>query len=278
CIKNNYKEILYKIDKNINVSSFEQVGSILHLNLKDEQLSYGNIIGEILLNEIKNITTVITKIGIIENVHRCYNYKILAGENNLKTIHKEMNNKFFINLEHVYWCSKLQNERMDLIENFKKNDIVLDTTCGVGPISIPAMKKGCIVYCNDINPFAIECLKENIKINKISNRSFVYNLDAKIFLEEFDTKIKVNHFVFNLPEVSLKFIKFLEHLNDEGIIHAYFFCRKEISVRDFLKTEIQAYIEDEYIKEIRTVSPKKKMYKLTIKLKDYLKRRNKDNI
>lgn len=40
---------------------------------------------------------------------------------------------------------------------------------GVGPFSIPAVKKGAIVYANDLNPASYESLCENIKLNKVIN-------------------------------------------------------------------------------------------------------------
>lgn len=40
---------------------------------------------------------------------------------------------------------------------------------GVGPFSIPAVKKGVIVYANDLNPASFESLCENIKLNKVNN-------------------------------------------------------------------------------------------------------------
>jgi tRNA (guanine37-N1)-methyltransferase len=38
---------------------------------------------------------------------------------------------------------------------------------GVGPFSIPAAKKGCRVYANDLNPASFEWLCENVKLNKV---------------------------------------------------------------------------------------------------------------
>lgn len=38
---------------------------------------------------------------------------------------------------------------------------------GVGPFSIPAVKKGAIVYANDLNPSSYQWLCENIELNKV---------------------------------------------------------------------------------------------------------------
>lgn len=41
---------------------------------------------------------------------------------------------------------------------------------GVGPFSIPAVKKGAIVYANDLNPSSYQWLCENIKLNKVVDK------------------------------------------------------------------------------------------------------------
>jgi len=39
--------------------------------------------------------------------------------------------------------------------------------CGVGPFSIPAAKKGCRVYANDLNPQSFKYLMQNLALNKV---------------------------------------------------------------------------------------------------------------
>jgi len=38
---------------------------------------------------------------------------------------------------------------------------------GIGPFAIPAAKKGCFVYANDLNPASFNYLIENAKSNKV---------------------------------------------------------------------------------------------------------------
>jgi tRNA G37 N-methylase Trm5 len=60
---------------------------------------------------------------------------------------------------------------------------------GVGPFSIPAVKKGALVYANDLNPASYKWLCENVKLNKVSNPRgsrdfFFYCVNPLIFQKD----------------------------------------------------------------------------------------------
>lgn len=42
-----------------------------------------------------------------------------------------------------------------------------DMFAGVGPFALPAAKKGCTVYANDLNPNCFKYLQENAEGNKV---------------------------------------------------------------------------------------------------------------
>jgi hypothetical protein len=60
-------------------SSFETVGHIAHFNLRDEQVPYQAIIGQVCLDKNPTIKTVVQKVGEIENEFRVFAMKIIAG-------------------------------------------------------------------------------------------------------------------------------------------------------------------------------------------------------
>lgn len=244
--------------------SFQIIGSILHLNLEDHQYKFKKEIGELYLKKYKFIKTVVDKTDKIQNPFRNAELEIIAGINSLCTIHKEMGYKYFIDYENCYWNSKLQNERKELLEYFKKGQVVCDVFCGVGPVVIPAIKKGCILYANDLNGIAIECLKINLKINNIKDNCKYYNFDGKEFIQWINKIIIVDHFIMNLPEYSLSFIKYIKGHKPSTLIHSYFFCKKNVDVKEYLFNILNINIDDKYLKIVRNVSPCKLMYKLTI--------------
>ncbi len=116
----------------------------------------------------------------------------------------------------------MQNERMRVIKQVKKNEKVLDMFAGVGPFAIPIAKKA-HVCAIDINPYAIRYLKENARINKVELR--IFEGDCKKIIKnlgEFD------RIIMNFPKGSKNFLDIaLKHLKKKGIIHFYTFEKKD---------------------------------------------------
>ena len=51
-------------------SSFEQVGHLIHLNIREDLLPYKYIIGQVLLDKVPSCKTVVNKVGKIDTVFR----------------------------------------------------------------------------------------------------------------------------------------------------------------------------------------------------------------
>ncbi len=63
-------------------------------------------------------------------------------------------------------CSELMNSQFP----FRKNESFLEIGCGIGVTSIlAALHHQNKVVCGDINPFAIDCVRENAKKNNITH-------------------------------------------------------------------------------------------------------------
>lgn len=248
----------------VQFSAYEMIGDIIHLNLTEEQQKYKQIIAEVIF--FKTGHTVINKTGKIEENFRFYHSEFLAGPNKLTTVHIENNVRFFIDLSKVYWCSRLQNERSRLIGMVKRGETICDPFCGVGPHVLPAIKKGAIALCNDLNPDAIDCLKKSLELNKLSCKC-IKNMDAGEFLESISNS-RVDHFVFNLPEYSLDYIRYTQLFKGNFMIHVFFFHKEGRECTDIIKERTGYTIKDSWLREIRKVSPSKSVYKLEVTRND----------
>lgn len=130
------------------------------------------------------IKTIVNKTNTIHDVFRFFQMEVIAGENNLRTSVKQEGCIFEFDFSKVYWNSRLQTEHSRLVEFFDSGDVVCDMFAGVGPFAIPAAKKGCTVYANDLNPASYEALVKNAKLNHVENKVHSFNMDGREFVRK----------------------------------------------------------------------------------------------
>ncbi|XP_010930219.1 tRNA (guanine(37)-N(1))-methyltransferase 2 isoform X1 [Elaeis guineensis] len=176
-------------------SSFETIGHIAHLNITDDMLPYKDVIAKVIYDKNQpRIKTVVNKVGTITNEFRVPNFEVLVGKDDMVTEVKQYGAIFRLDYSLVYWNSRLEHEHIRLVSQFQTGDIICDMFAGVGPFSIPAAQKGCVVYANDLNPDSVRYLRINAKINKVEDCVFAYNLDARAFVRQLmsvpDSEIK----------------------------------------------------------------------------------------
>ena len=260
-------------------NGFEIVGKIAHMNLRDQYLKYKYFIGQLILDKNPSLSTVINKVGKIDNVYRTYEMEILAGEENYNVEHKEGNVKFQFDLRKTYWSSRLQNERDRVLKLLEKNQVLCDAFCGVGPLALRACKKGVKVYANDLNPDAYEYLNNNIKLNKLNKGNYViktYNMDAREFIKSlvnlskynkdededngdkiFPEDLHIDHFYMNLPKDAIEFMDVFVGLfkgckdniyNKDNLpmVHVYGFAKIDNNPHELLKKRIAKAFKMEY--------------------------------
>lgn len=239
-------------------TGFEIVGKIAHFNLRDEYLKYKYVVGQLIMDKNPSIRTVVTKISKIDNVFRTYQMEVIAGKNDFSVEHKEGNCTFVFNLRDVYWSSRLQGERDRVLGIMKKNEVLCDAFCGVGPLSIRACKKGIRVLANDLNPHCYDYINKNVLKNKLDKKLITtFNTDAREFIrtcinktkhiinneeDNIDLKypidLRIDHFYMNLPKDAIEFMDVFVGLfvgckeniynkDNLPIVHVYGFAKTE---------------------------------------------------
>lgn len=278
------------------VSSFSHIGHIIHLNLRDHLLEYRGLIGQVLLDKVKNCRTVVNKTYVIDNTYRNFSMEVIAGDEDFLVTVKENKCNFQLDFSKVYWNPRLCKEHERILEILKPRDVLFDVFCGVGPFAIPAAKKNCRVFANDLNPESYKWLNFNAKQNKIKTDLFKsFNMDGKDFIQEIfkgfilnicDEKDKVSdgakiHITMNLPAIAVEFLKYFRGLiqeidfkdkfNLDIIVHVYCFTtgdnHKAIAkqlVNDNFGVDVSAHLVDVFA--VRNVSPKKEMMRVSFRL------------
>ncbi|KAI9314288.1 hypothetical protein BX666DRAFT_2029814 [Dichotomocladium elegans] len=281
-------------DTDATPGSFTQVGHIAHMNLKDEYLPWKYLIGQVILDKNKNITSVVNKTNNIDTTFRFFKMEVLAGEDNMIAQVKESGCRFKFDFSKVYWNSRLHTEHDRLVQQFKRGDYVCDVFAGVGPFALPATKKGAIVYANDLNPVSYQWLNENIKLNKITTGIQTYNLDGREFIRKAVQDLQqtspttwktFDHFVMNLPATAIEFLDTFRGLYRDQkdryeaaapqaklpMIHCHCFTKSPEPandiyerVRQVIGTPIDRATSSLHL--VRNVAPKKDMYCLSFPL------------
>ncbi|WVZ74704.1 hypothetical protein U9M48_022857 [Paspalum notatum var. saurae] len=163
--------------------SYWSAGHVAHLNISDDLLAYKDVIAKVIYDKnYPRIQTVVNKVGTITNEFRVPKFEVLAGKNDMVTEVKQYGATFRLDYGLVYWNSRLEHEHIRLVSLFKKGDVICDMFAGIGPFSVPAAQKGCVVYANDLNPDSVHYLSMNAKINKVEDYIFTYNMDARAFM------------------------------------------------------------------------------------------------
>ena len=127
-------------------------------------------------------------------------------------------------------CEKLYSKVIDLMDG--KNDVVLDTYCGIGTIGMIASKNAKEVIGVELNSEAYKDALNNQRMNKIDHISFV-NADATEFMVKLASqKKKVDCVIMDPPRAgsTKEFIQSVKVLNPNKVI--YVSCDPSTQVRD----------------------------------------------
>ncbi len=202
--------------------SYEIVGDIAVLT--DADLTAELFVAHALMNLHKNIKVVAKRISPVEGVFRKRKITIIAGENRTETMHKENGCRYKLDLEKVYFNPRLANERNRVasqVDRREKGEII-DMFAGVGSFSIQIAKRAPLSHVTaiDINPYAIQYLRENIKLNGVKNVEAIEGDIKEIYVK---FRNRADRIIMNLPKSAYLFLdEALCMLNPQGgIIHFY---------------------------------------------------------
>jgi tRNA (guanine37-N1)-methyltransferase len=211
------------------------VGDIAIIEIPPQLEAHKNIIGEAILKTNQNVQTVLAKAGPVSGTHRLRDFTVVAGEPKTETVHKEYGCHYYVDLAKVYFSPRLSYEHNRVASLVKEGETVVDMFAGVGPFAIQVAKKhqDVKVYAVDVNPYAIEYLKKNVRFNKVVGKVHPILGDARQVVDEKLSGI-ADRVIMNLPEKAIEFVdaacKALKPVG--GIIHFYSFTNDSDSLEN----------------------------------------------
>lgn len=256
-------EVLQKIfsDEELALTprSFDTIGDIVIIEIPEELSAKKMDIGNALLKAHSSIKTVYAKAGIVEGVNRIRPVEFLVGEKKAKTIYKEHGIRLAVDIKQAYFSPRLSEEHSRIANKSNDNEIIVDLFCGIGPFAIPIAKKvKSHIHAIDINPGAIELLKENLQLNKLTGTITPYCGDCRKVVEENNLTNIADRIIMNLPGYAINFVdvacKVLK--KEGGIIHFFEFVSGEDPEKTIIE-DITREVEKQGRKVISVVEVRK---------------------
>lgn len=200
--------------------AFDVVGDIVVIRLPESLRSRAVEIGSALRTFVPGAR----RVGIDHGVRgpfRLRAIEVVSGEGPLRTVHRENGIDFVVDLDRAYFSPRLAREHDRVARAARPGERVLDLCCGIGPfaltlaVRVPSLKIAAV----DLNPDAIDLLRENAGRLSVGDRIEAQCADAAEFLREGPP---VNRAVLNLPHTGATLLGPLSaRVAPGGSIHYY---------------------------------------------------------
>jgi tRNA (guanine37-N1)-methyltransferase len=207
-------------------SSFDVIGDIAIIKIPPSNAANAKNIAKQIMVVHGNIKTVFTPASSISGDFRVRVLRLLAGENKTVTTHRESGCSFRVDVEKTYFSPRLSFEHKRIACLVKRSETVVNMFAGVGCFGIVIAKtvNPVKVYSIDVNPVAVECMKENVKVNHVEGSVFPILGDAKDIIAA-NLRGVADRVLMPLPEKALEYLPYaLSALKPTGgWIHFYDF-------------------------------------------------------
>ena len=206
-------------------TAFDTLGDIAIIRLPEELLPYAGEVGGALLRAFPRLRSVFMDQGVTGEM-RVRDLRVIAGEDRSDTVHVEYGLRFKVDPRKAYFNPRLANERRRIASLVKEGETVVDMFSGVGPFAIMIAKfaRPSVVYAVDLNPQAVELMRENLLLNRVQGVVPLEG-DARQRLPELPSAHRV---IMNLPHSAIDFFAdALARLRVDGVLHLYHICDRQ---------------------------------------------------
>jgi tRNA (guanine37-N1)-methyltransferase len=183
-------------------------------------------VAEAIMSVHKNVKTVFAQTSAVEGEFRLRRLECVAGERRTRTVHRESGCLFSVDVERCYFSPRLFYERMRVARLAQEGETVVNMFAGVGCFSIVMAKHAEVekVYSIDVNPYAVEQMRENIRMNRLYGRVIPLLGEAKMIIEEKLRRV-ADRVLMPLPAKALEYLPFalLALKRNGGWVHYYDF-------------------------------------------------------
>jgi tRNA (guanine37-N1)-methyltransferase len=181
--------------------SYERLGDIVIVDEEDPDRA--RAIADALVASSIRAETVVNRASPIKGELRVRDWDVLVGEET-ETVHREYGCSFALDIAQVYFSPRLATERHRVVGQVETDEQFFDMFAGVGPFVIPAAKRGAECVGVDLNPAAVEYLRENAVRNGVEARVTAIEGDVRATVGEYEGW--ADRLVMNLPHSADAFL------------------------------------------------------------------------
>jgi len=219
-LQENFKDKLSKEELSVLPSSYQKIGQIFIVNLKDKLKKHEKQIGQFLLKTIPDTKTVCSRTGFIISKERIPQIRVIAGNKETETIHKEHGISYKLDVSKIMFAKGNLNERKRIAKLVKENETVVDMFSGIGYFSlgIANYSEPNKVYSIEINSVAYHYLLENIKLNRVQDKVIPILGDSIVEIPKLG-RIADRVIMGLLPDCKVYLTDALKVVKSNGIVH-----------------------------------------------------------
>jgi len=211
------------------IKSYDVIGDIILIKIHPELESKREIIAEALHKIYPRVRTIaaVPLYAYTDELYRTRDLEVIWGDENLETTHKESGCIFKADLKHVFFSPRLSYERMRIAKKVLPGETIINMFSGAGCFSIviAKMQPQTRIYSIDVNPYAVEYMKENVELNKVEGAVIPFLGDASEELGKLEGV--ADRVLMPLPEQAYSFLSLavralkLGKESAGGVIHYY---------------------------------------------------------
>jgi tRNA (guanine37-N1)-methyltransferase len=205
-------------------SSFDVIGDIAIIKIPPELKIRERMIAGQILQQMKNVKTVLNQISPVGGEFRTRELSFVAGENKFETLYRESGVSLKVDVCSAYFSPRLSTERLRISSLVSDGENIFNMFAGVGTFSfVIAKMKTCVIESVDKNEDAIRLALDSAKINK-KMKGVVHPVlaDAKDFAVRHEGEF--DRILMPLPERASEFLPCAvksAKKNGNPVIHYY---------------------------------------------------------
>jgi tRNA (guanine37-N1)-methyltransferase len=212
---------------------FDVIGDIAVISIPYELNAHKHEIAHALIARQGGVKAVVNKTSKLCGEYRVASFELLVGSST-RTIHREFGFAYEVDLQKVFFNSRLSYERARVTNMVQKGENVLIPFCGVGPFAIPIASKGAKVISLEKNAEACSLLRKNALQNNVIENLSIICADA-MNIPSILKKCQFQRAIIPTPYGMDMFLDIVaEVVRPEGMIHFYTF-KKQHQIEGLIK-------------------------------------------